>query len=169
MSIRDRVEKELREIAGVTLYFLCGFGFILLLLKLLLLERGVELAALPKALVGALVAGKVVVVLEHVPLLHWCRHCSGYVNVLFRTTVHYAGTLLVVALERLFEGWRETGTLDSAVAHALESTNLSHALAVSFCVGALFLGYNAYRQVQDVLGKEALRVAFMGRQGASGQ
>lgn len=163
MRLPDRLRKELREIAGVTFYFFCGFGFLLLLFKLLLLERGLAFFALPKAVLGALVTGKVLVVLEHVPFMHWCRDRAGYVNVAFRTSVHLAGTLVVVASERIVDGWRETGALGSGIAHALETANLYHALAVSLCVGALFLGYNAYRQVQISVGKEALRAAFMAR------
>lgn len=163
MKVLDRLRKEIREIAGVTAYFFCGFGFILLLFKLLLLERGIAFAALPKAVLGALVTGKVVVVLEHAPFMHWCRDRAGYVNVAFRTSVHFAGTLVVVASERIVDGWRETGALGSGIAHALEAANLYHALAVSLCVGALFLGYNAHRQVQISVGKEALREAFMPR------
>jgi hypothetical protein len=64
MSRMHTLTHELKQVALVTLYFLCWFGLVLLLKKLFLAEYRIEVYALSAAVIGALVAGKIVVILD---------------------------------------------------------------------------------------------------------
>lgn len=52
------VTKEIKKVGLVTLFFLIGFGLILVLKKLFLAEYSIEFTGLSKAVVGALPAQK---------------------------------------------------------------------------------------------------------------
>ena len=64
MSLAQTVKRELKEVGLVTVYFLVCFGIMLFLKKLVLAEYDVEFYALWAVVVGALVAAKVVVILD---------------------------------------------------------------------------------------------------------
>jgi hypothetical protein len=64
VSLAARVKHELKEVGLVTLYFLFCFGIILTLKKLFLAEYQIKFYALSGAVISALIAGKIVVVLD---------------------------------------------------------------------------------------------------------
>ena len=63
-TLIGRLKHELRQIGLVTLYFFFCFGVVLTLKKLLLAEYQIEFYAISATVVGALVAAKIVVVLD---------------------------------------------------------------------------------------------------------
>jgi hypothetical protein len=68
MSLLTAAKHELRQVGLVTLHFMFCFAVILTLKKLFLAEYQIEFYTLSAVVIGGLVAGKVVVVLDHTPL-----------------------------------------------------------------------------------------------------
>jgi len=67
MSLLTAVKHELKQVGLVTLYFMFCFAVVLTLRKPFLAEYPIAFYALSAEVIGALVAGKVVVVLDHTP------------------------------------------------------------------------------------------------------
>src|SRR6516164_9695850 len=88
MSYAKKVVKELRAVLVTTLYFAFCFGLLVLLKRLYLAEYQIEFRGLSLALVGALVAAKVVLVLEHVSLGQWIRAHPVMLEVVLRTLLY---------------------------------------------------------------------------------
>jgi hypothetical protein len=65
MSLVHTVKHELKQVGLVTLYFLICFGIVLTLKKLFLADYQIRVYAISAAVIGALVAGKVAVLLDH--------------------------------------------------------------------------------------------------------
>ena len=162
MSVVEKIKHELREVAVTTLYFLVGFGIILLLFKLFLIDYDIEFTALSKAIVGALIAGKVVVLLKGRGFMNRFVHRAGYLNVTYKTLIYVAGTVVVLLLERMFEAYRETGSLAAAIEHIVQGRDLSHSGGVLMLIAVLFVFYNSMELLGQRLGESNLRAAFLG-------
>lgn len=164
MSLLTSVKHELKEIGLVTLYFMLCFAVILTLKKLFLAEYAIEFYALSAVIVAALVAGKVVVVLDHTPLgtLFDASQRPG-LAALWRTLVYSLVAFLVLAAEKVFHAYRESGALGTAITEAWEARDRSLILAKVLCVGLSFLGYHLFVAADRRLGNGTLWRALWAR------
>jgi hypothetical protein len=156
MSLHTAVKHELKQVGLVTLYFLFCFAIVLTLKKLFLAEHQMA--------VSALIAGKVVVVLDHTSLgtRFDSSQCPG-LAALYKTLVYTAIAFLIVSAEKVFHAYRESGALARAVAEVWEHRNWSVILAKVLCVGFAFAGYHLFVATDRRLGKGTLWRAIWGR------
>jgi hypothetical protein len=164
MTILARVKDELRQVGLVTLYFMVCFGIVLTLKKLFLAEYQIEFYALSGVIVGGLVAGKVVVVLDHTPVGHRfaADHRPG-LAALYKTIIYTMVAFVVVTGEKLFHSYREHDGLASAITAVWENRDRSIILAKVLCVGLSFFGYHLFVAADSRLGKGTLWRALWGR------
>ena len=162
MSFIEKVKHELKEVGIVTLYFLICFGIILLLKKLFLAEYKVQFNALSAAVIGALVIGKVVVVLDKTRIGNRFQQShAAFLDVFYRSLVYTFFVGLVVAAEKVFHASHETDGFVSAVLHALEKTDINHFWATVIGVFLSFVGFNVLSTVSRRLGEgELVRLFF---------
>jgi hypothetical protein len=163
MSFRQKVSREIRLFAATTLYFAICFGVLVLLKRLYLAEYQVEVTGLSLALVGALVAAKVVLVMEHVSLGQWVRAHPALLEVVLRTLLYSIVAFVVMWLERGFEARHEHGGFVSGLVWVFQHRDLHHILADTIIVGGAFLGFNALSVLQRHLGEGGLRRLFLSR------
>jgi hypothetical protein len=157
MSLWPRVKHELKEVGLVTLYFFACFIIILTLKKLFLASYEIRFYALSAALVSALIAGKVVVLLDKTRA--GTRFDSSQPTGIaagYKTLIYLAVTLAVLSGERLFHAYRETGALGKAIDEVWENRNRNVILAKALCVGLTFTAYHIYAGVDRRLGRGVL-------------
>ena len=106
-TLVTRIKQELKAMGLAMLYFGCWLAALLIIKQLVLEEYQIQFSGLSKALVGALVLSKVVLVLEHVPLGAWVRSKPAWVDVVLRTVLYSLGVFAVLLLEKGFEGRHE--------------------------------------------------------------
>lgn len=116
-------------------------------------------------IVSALVAGKVLVVLDHTPLGNrFDASLRPGLAALYKTLVYSAVAFLVLAAERVFHAYRESGALGRAITEAWEHRHRSLILANVLCVGLTFLGYHLFVATDRRAGKGTLWRALWGRE-----
>ncbi|MDT3776713.1 hypothetical protein PJI16_03955 [Nitrospira sp. MA-1] len=158
MGMLSSVKHELKEVGLVTLYFFCCFGIILTLKKLMLESYHIEFYAFSTALIGALIVGKVVVLLGKTRAgSRFDSQHSLVAAVLYRTMVYSGCTFLVLFTEKMFHAFRESGMLGAAFMDVWEHKDLSLILAKVLCVGLAFMGFFLYRGIDRRLGEGTLR------------
>jgi hypothetical protein len=164
MSFLTKAKDELKQVGLVTLYFIVCFGIVLTLKKLFLAEYQIQFYALSAVVIGGLVAGKVVVVLDHTPVGKWFEsgHMPG-VSAIYKTVVYTVVAFFVVAGEKVFDAYRENATLGAAISAAWEGRDRSLILAKVLCVGLSFFGYHLFVAADSRLGKGTLWRALWGR------
>ena len=162
MSFIEKVKDELKEVGLVTVYFLICFGILLLLKKLFLAEYKVQFNALSAAVIGALVIGKVVVILDKTAIGNRFREShAAYIDITYRSLIYTFFTGLVVAAEKVFHASHETDGFVPALLHALENTNINHFWATVIGVFLSFVGFNIFSTISRHLGEgELLRLFF---------
>ena len=107
--------KILKAIFWTTLYFFIWIGSLVLLKTLLLEEYQIEFYGFSIIVVGALIAAKVVLILENVPLGSWAKRQPAIAEVIFRTMLYLAGVFVVMILEKSFEARHEYGGFINAM------------------------------------------------------
>ena len=157
MSLAQTVKRELKEVGLVTVYFLVCFGIMLFLKKLVLAEYDVELYALWAVVVGALVAAKVVVILDKTRVgTRFDESHSVGVAAIYKTAWYAVATFIVLFAEKLFHAYPETGALGPAVVDVWENRDRNVMLAKVIVIGIAYVGYHLYAGVDRRLGQGKL-------------
>ena len=160
MTLREKLKRELEELSLAGLYFSLWIGLLVAIKKLVLAEYQIEFAGLSAALIGALVLAKVVLILEHVPLGPLTRNRPAWVAVLARTVLYAAGVVVVLLLEKGFEGRHEYGGFWQSLRSLFQHADIDHVWANAICISGALLGYNALSVVRRHLGDGGLTAIF---------
>lgn len=147
---------EIRTVVLVTLYFAAWLGVLLVLKKLILAEYRIAFHGMSMALIGALVLAKVVLVLEHVQMGPWVRSKPVLLNIALRTALYASGVIVVLLLERGFDGYREHGGFGLSLAAVFQHPDIHHVWANAICISGALLGFNILSVVQRQLGEGGL-------------
>lgn len=159
--IHQKIKNEIRSIALTTLYFVVWLGVLVALKKLILAEYHVEFQGLTKALIGAMILAKVVLVLEKVPLGAWMRNRPAWVHVILRTALYAAGTFVVIYLEKTFHARHEHGGFIPSMIHVIHDKNIHQIWANTIAVTFALLVFNALFVIRRHLGKGGLFRIFL--------
>jgi hypothetical protein len=164
MSLLSTVKHELKEVGLVTLYFLFCFGTILTLKKLFLAEYQIQTYAISVVLVSALVAGKVVVILDHTRLgTRFAASQPPALAAIYKTLIYGAAAFALIGAEGIFHAYRETGALGSAISEVWANRDRNVIFAKAICVAIAFAVYHLFVATDDRLGKGALWRAIWGK------
>ncbi len=161
MTLSRELKHEIKTVALTTLYSAVWIGVLMLLKKLLLAEYQIQFHGLSRALVGALVLAKVVLVLEHVPRGAWVRTRPAWVDVILRTALYAFGVFVVLLLEKTFEGRHEYGGLGPSLISVFQHAGADHVLVNTICMSGALLIYNMLFVVQRQIGEGGLIRLFM--------
>ena len=154
LSASDKLIKELKSIFWVSLYFLVWFGALMLIKVLLLAEYKIEFHGVSIVIVGALIAAKAVLILEHVPL--GLKNKPVILQVLLRTFLYLVGVAVILILEKSIETSHEYGGFFNALKNLPEREDVYHIWVTIICVfGAMFF-YNLGSVINDHIGKGGL-------------
>ena len=161
MSAGGWLRKELRELSLAMLYFAAWIGLLVVLKSLILAEYQIEFRQWSAILIGALVLGKVVLILEHVSLGGWIERQPAIVDVVARTLLYSLGVVVVLLIEKGFEGRHEAGGFGPAVAALFDDPDMAHTWANTICLSAALFGYNVLSVFRRYLGEGGIaRVLF---------
>jgi hypothetical protein len=156
MSLRQKLMDEIRAVTLATLYFGTWIGVLVFLKTLALAEYRIAFRGLSLVLVGALVLAKVVLVLEHVSLGAWIRTRPALVDVILRTALYALGVLVVLLLEKAFEGRHEHGGFGASLMAVFQHAEVHHVWVNTVCLSGALLGYNMLSVVRRHLGEGGL-------------
>jgi len=118
----------------------------------LLATYDISYYGLSAAIIGALVVGKVVVVLDNIGAgTRYEGNHSPITGVLYKTLVYSAAVLLVIAAEKTFHAYKETQDLTAAIMHVWQGRERSRILATILCIALAFGAYNLFIAVSHRL------------------
>lgn len=161
MSLTQKLRHEIRALASAMLFFGCWIAVLVFVKQLLLAEYQIQFHGMLGALVGALILGKVVLVAEHVSLGDWVRAQPAWVDVILRTALYGLGVVVVLLLEKSFEGRKEYGDLGASLRGVLQHAEIHHVWANTICVTAALLTWNALAVIRRNLGDREMLGIFL--------
>jgi hypothetical protein len=161
MSFRQKLAKEIREVALTTLYFVLCFGVLVALKRLYLAEYQIKFRGLSLAIVSALIVAKVVLVMENVTLGQWIHSHAVALSLILRTLLYTVGVAVALLLERGFEARHEHGGFGASVVWVFQHRDMHHVWADTIVVGCALLGFNALSAMRRHLGEGQLHRVFL--------
>ena len=161
MSAQQKLLHEIRAMGLAALYFGCWLAVLLGLKTLILDEYRIEFSGMSMALIGALVLSKVVLVLEHVPLGGRARARPAWLDVVLRTALYAFGVLVVLLLEKAFEGRHEYGGFGPSLRAVFQHADIYQVWVNAIVLTGALLGYNALSVVRSHLGEGGLLRLFL--------
>lgn len=161
---RETLKEEIKTAGLATLFFLCCFLLVIALKKLFLAQYDIGFYGLSVAVFGAAVVGKVVVVLDKMRAgTRFERTRAPWVGVVYKTAIYSFVVLLVVAAEKIFHAYRESGALRVAVEEVWHGRDRNNILATVLCIGAAFAAYNVLSAINRRLAGGRLGAWLLGR------
>jgi hypothetical protein len=147
---------EIRELAPIVGYFFVAFNVIGFTKVLLLRNYGIsqttsEFAA---ATIGALVMGKVALLVGLLPFMEPFPKVPITYNALWKTLIYLLGAVGFQLLEDLIR--------DRSLTRFVESLTTPHFWAIQIWLFLVILGFCMFRQMSLVLGQEKTRELFLG-------
>ncbi|MCU0598201.1 MAG: hypothetical protein MUE70_02955 [Desulfobacterales bacterium] len=161
MSFKQKAKEEFKSMFLATLYFSVWLGVLIVLKELILIEYQIHFHGLTIALVGALILAKVVLVLEHFQMGAWVRKRPALVDVMLRTVFYSLGVLIVLLIEKAFDGRHEYGGFGPSLSAIFHHVDIYHVWVNSICISGALLGYNMLSVVRLHLGPGGLIRLFL--------
>jgi hypothetical protein len=134
LTVGRRLTGLFWEMLPPVLFFFIALMLIFAVVKLLALQYSIRFYAFARAAIGALILGKVVLLME---MAEQKRNASRYrraIVVAFKTVIYAIAVILFEFGERILRAWYERGSLREGIATVRASTDLDHFL------GLLILG-----------------------------
>jgi fumarate reductase subunit D len=144
LNVGRRLTGLFWEMLPPVLFFFIALMLIFAVVKLLALQYSIRFYAFARAAIGALVLGKVVLLME---MAERKRNASRYpraIVVAFKTVICAMAVVLFEFGERVVRAWYERGSLREGVAIVKANADLDHffALLILGCmIIAVYLGY----------------------------
>ncbi len=161
MNWQQKLKHELVAVGLAALFFGTWIAVLLVLKELLLAEYDIAFHSWSVALVGALILSKVVLILEHVPLGAWVRARPAWVDVVLRTLLYALGVLVVLLLEKGFEGRHEHGGFGPSLRSVFQHADIHHVWVNTICLSGALFAYNVLSVIRRHLGKGGVRRVFL--------
>ena len=152
---------EVRATRPIFLFFLSGFLLVLLIIKLALAQYSISVNALSRALLGAVLAAKVVLIFEHTPIARPFSRLPRIVAIVFKSLIYGAGVILLGFLERILDAQRHAPTILLGLHIAVASLNLNRLLSIALGVAIVFAVYFTFSEISEFMGEDALRVFLL--------
>jgi hypothetical protein len=157
------LHREFVAARPVFIFFLVAFLLQLLIIKLAVAQFSIPISAFSKAVVGALLAAKAVLILDETPIGRHLEHHRKIVAVAIKTVLYGFGTLLLGCLERFLEAWHRVGTFDGALRAMIDQADVHRFFAWVLGVTLIFAIYFMLSEINDHMGKGALWSLFLER------
>jgi hypothetical protein len=154
------LKREIVEAIPAACYFFVGFQIIAFSDALMLEEYGIRVSTFMLATVSALVAAKVVLILDAMPIVNRFSSAPLLVSIAWKTLLFL---LLVGAfkyLEHLVPLLRELEDLPLANRRLFTTIEWPRVFAATIWLIVLFAGFCTGRELGRVLGRERLRRIF---------
>jgi len=144
------------EVGLITLYFFTCFALFMIIKKLVLFEHKISFYGWSTALVGALLMGKVVFLIDKLPIHKWLKHLPPINEILFKALVYTILVFAVIVLEKTVHFWLEDpllGTWQSHLfGHGKGALLLAHSIYIYFC----FIGFYFIHFLVEMFGREKI-------------
>jgi hypothetical protein len=161
-NIASRLKYEIVEIIPPTVFFFAAFQVIAFTRALMLEEYGIRVSTFVTASIAALVVAKVVLIADLLPFLNRFPEKPLIYNVVWKTVVYLAASLVVRYVEHLIPFVRQHGDLVMANRRLFDEVVWPHFWAVQIWLVVLFLVYSALRELVRVLGRDRVLSMFFG-------
>lgn len=158
--------REIREIIPPTIFFFIAFALLLLTQALVLQEHDIDAWDWGRAIVGALIVGKVVLIVDHFRFVDRYPDRPLIWNVLWKTLIYNVAATAVHYLEQLLPRIFDGESFAAANRALYAATDWEHIVLTHMWLAVLLLAYCGGRELVRAIGPAKVRRMFFSARGA---
>ena len=143
---------ELMQVLPPTIFFLISFNIVVFTISLVLEEYSIRFSGYATASVLALVIGKVVLVIDKVPLVRKFDRMALIYPIFFKAIVYSLFVFLFRLLENWLPGLIDTGSVSGANQHFAHEVVWRFYIMAQVWTFVLFLVYFSFSSLFEVFG-----------------
>jgi hypothetical protein len=156
------LKKELRELIPPTVFFMITFTLLLITEALVEADYGIDTIEFGKAVIGALIVGKVLLIVDIFPFIDRYPARPLIWNTLWKTVIYNVAALIVRYLEALIGLWIDKGSLGAANDALFAEIHWPHFWLIQLWLAVLFLVYCGGAELSRAIGRDKLIALFFG-------
>lgn len=158
----EKLKEELLALLPPTIFFFVALHIVAIVRVLMIKGTGLPVISSAQIAVGALILGKAVLLADLLPSINRFPQKPLAYNVVWKTVIYFAVATLIHYFERLFDVWREVGSVAAANTKLLAEMVWPHFWALQIILLVLILNYCVLRELGRVIGGEKLLHLFFG-------
>lgn len=156
------LKREFLEVLPPTIFFFIGFSLIVVTKALTLAEYGIQFSGFAKAIVGALLVGKVVLVADKTRFVNRFPDKPLIYNTIWKTGIYLLATVVVRYVEHLLPLISQHKDLVLANHSLWHEINWAHFGVIHIWLSGLIVVYCALRELVRAIGREKALQMFFG-------
>jgi len=162
MKLVKTLKHEFLLVLPPTIFFLVAFTLILATQRLILRQYGIPLMGFGGAVVGALIVGKVVLIVDNFPFVNKFPGKPLLYNTLWKTFIYFVAVMLFRYLEHGIPLLIQYKDLMEANRRLIEEIVWPHFWLIHMWLVVLFFVYCAMRELVGAIGRERVVQMFIG-------
>ncbi|HOC60607.1 MAG: hypothetical protein KBA28_00545 [Syntrophaceae bacterium] len=162
MKIREKIKNAFFEILPPTIFFTIAFGLIATTTKLIMRQYGIPWMGFGAALIGGLLVGKVVLVVDKLPFVNKFPDRPLIYNTLWKGLIYFLAALLVHYLGQIIPLIFEHESIVNACRHLFSEIEWYRFFLIQMWLTVLLLVFCALREIIRVIGKDRVVQMFFG-------
>ena len=162
MKLLKTIKNDFFEILPPTIFFLIAFLLILFTKLMILSEYGISWTGFGAAVVGAMLVGKVVLMVDKLPFVNKFPERPLVYNTLWKSFIYFLAALLVRYLMQVVPLLRKHENLVEANRHLVNEVVWPHFWLLQMWLAVLFLIFCAMRGLIRVIGRDKVIKIFFG-------
>ena len=158
----EKAKTEIRKILVTAVFFAIGFCIIILHNRLLVEGSKIHSASYVRALIGGLIAAKVLLIVEQLPFFHAFPHKPMIYNIGWKTWLYAVGALGFLYAEPFLRHLVRGAGLYVSHRQAWHELTLPRTWATMIWIVVLLLVFVTMQEISRRLGKGQLTYMFLG-------
>ncbi len=159
-----KIKQVFFEILPPMIFFFIAFSLILATKRLMLSEYGIPWTGFGEAVIGALLVGKVVLIVDKLPFVNRFPEKPLIYNTLWKSLIYFLSALLIHYLMQVIPLLIKHESLMEASKHLFDGIVWSRFWLIQMWLTVLFIIYCAMRELIRVVGRDKFVHMFFGRQ-----
>lgn len=166
MKLFEKLKHEFLLVLPAMIFFFFAFILLAITQRLIQREYGLPLTGLGAAVIGALIVGKVVLIVDNLPLMNQFPDKPLLYNIGWKSSIYFLATFLVRYIENVYPFLREYGGIVEAHQQLMAKVVWPHFWIIQMWLAVLFFLYCSLRELVRVIGREkVIRLFLVGKTG----
>lgn len=161
-KIMEKVKNEVMAVVPPTIFFVFAIGLLILTKRLMLTQYGIQFSDVGAAIVGGLIIGKVILIVDHLPFVDRFPNKPLIYNVAWKSVLYGLAAFLVRLAEHLIPLVIKHGSLWEAVAHIIDEVVWPRFWVIYLWLFVLLFVYCSASELIRAVGRDQVLKLFFG-------
>ena len=162
MKLLQAIKRDFLEIIPPAIFFFIAFSLIQITKRLILSEYGISWTGFGSALIGGVMAGKVVLIVDKLPFMNRFTDRQLICSTSWKCLVYFLTALLIQYLDPVVHALLKHTSFPEANRRFMTETVWPHFCLIQIWLAVLFFVYCAMRELVRAIGKEKVMGMFFG-------